>query len=366
MTLSLRLVFCLTTCLTALACSATVSPLPVKGQWLRHADAVIFEDPQPSGLTVWREQLVTLSDRSAAPEQQLKLHIIEPDSARIRTSLPILLSPSLAASCFAPYLTSAPDLEALVADRWDDRVLYTVTEDAAGLQLSAACQSRFGDSGAADYPFLLVRLEYQDSGHMLMTGVRPLRFAEHMALGNFPNDGIEGMAMGKDSTLYLGLEKDAASQPRIFRINLSENVWAQDDFIDVQDAKLPLPAFGEGAHPINALEYLDEDDGYLLAFARNDDQLWLVDVSGQRPTKIIPMDFLAQAYDASCPAFELMDNASIEGITVMNGQLWLVNDPWKVNYLKNIGCPANALPYQKMGALLFRLPLAQLTGKGAF
>ncbi|MDF2178721.1 hypothetical protein P2G88_10720 [Aliiglaciecola sp. CAU 1673] len=356
MNLTLRLLICLFCIAGPSACAATQPTEQSKGNWVRQANGDILNDPQPSGLTVWRKQLVTLSDRSAVQQQQLKLHVLDAESARIRQSLPIRLSPALNASCFASYLSSAPDLEALVADKQDDRVLYSVTEDTAGLQLSEECQKRFADSGSTLYPTLLLRLEYQDNQEVLITAVRPLRYSPDMAVGNFPNDGIEGLAISRDGTLYLGLEKDMASQPRIFKLALNRVQWSEAGFLDVQDAKLQLPAFSEGAHPINALEFLDHQQGYLLAFARNDDQLWLVDLTAKKPTKIIPMDFLAPTADAACPAYELMDNASIEGITLMDGQLWMVNDPWKVNYLKNIQCPSNAEAYQKMGALLFNIP----------
>ena len=52
-----------------------------------------------------------------------------------------------------------------------------------------------------------------------------------------------------------------------------------------------------------------------------------------------------------------MDNASIEGLTVLDDTLYLVNDPWKENYLKNIQCDSNKARYEAMAPLLFSLPL---------
>jgi len=71
------------------------------------------------------------------------------------------------------------------------------------------------------------------------------------------------------------------------------------------------------------------------------------------------MDFMAPA-DAdmeNCAATERMDNASIEGVAVINDTVWMINDPWKVNYLKNIQCPVNRKRYEAMAPLLFSTPV---------
>ena len=52
-----------------------------------------------------------------------------------------------------------------------------------------------------------------------------------------------------------------------------------------------------------------------------------------------------------------MDNASIEGLAVIGDTLWLVNDPWKVNYMKNLQCEANRARYEGMAPLLFNMPI---------
>ena len=124
----------------------------------------------------------------------------------------------------AAYLADEPDLEALVADPQDPDIFYTVTEDATRTgALSARCQQRYKETGSTDYPTLLVRIERTSEGDLYMSRVRPLQFSREMKVGDFPNDGIEGMALGANNTLYLALEKDAEGMPRMQEI--ATNVW---------------------------------------------------------------------------------------------------------------------------------------------
>jgi len=75
---------------------------------------------------------------------------------------------------------------------------------------------RFDHSGSKDYPSHLVRLELTKNNVLLITHVRPIQFDTDFNIGNFPNDGIEGMAFGQNNTLSLGLEKDSKGSARIF------------------------------------------------------------------------------------------------------------------------------------------------------
>ena len=348
--------------------SASLDPAPesqvvaVKGQWLTEADGSIATDPQPSGLSLWQNQLVSISDGSADSSQQRQLHIIDPTTAKLAPkTAKMRLGSQVRRSCFAAYLGSEPDLEALIADPIDPEVFYTVTEDATRTgALSSRCQKRYSDTGSTDYPTLLLRLEQLDNGDIMMTRVRPLQFTADQAVGDFPNDGIEGMALGENGRLYLGLEKDKAGQPRIFSVDMTDGFWETTDFAPVSEPALQLPQLEEGAHPINALEYYvhpETEQPYLLAIARNDNELWVIDATGERPARQIKLDFLAPASGKQCSAYERMDNASIEGVTVIDDTLWMINDPWKVNYLKNIQCQSNQANYEAMAALLFSTPL---------
>ena len=136
--------------------------------------------------------------------------------------------------------------------------------------------------------------------------------------------------------------------------------------MEVNDPGLRLPTFAAGNHPINGMDYLPlaGHAGLLVAAARNDNQLWLIDLSKQQPTQIIHLAFEAPTTlpnDAevppNCAAFELMDNASLEGVAVEGAQLWLINDPWRRNYLKNVACESNRERYEAMAPLIFALPL---------
>ncbi|MBU3021976.1 hypothetical protein [Aestuariibacter sp. A3R04] len=337
------------------------SSLAVEGKWIKNNQGEIMADPQTSGLTLWNGQLVTLSDASATEDMQRKLHYIDAEQAVFSSdSEKMRMANIVRRSCFSAYLADKPDLEALVADPNQPGVFYTVTEDATRTgALSVRCQQKYQETGSTDYPTLLVRLEKTEFG-TTMTGVRPIQFDMAMQVGDFPNDGIEGMAMNEERTLYLGLEKDANGQPRIFSVQLDDGFWDSTDFVAVSEPALALPAFSSGNHPINGLAYYKHDDekGYLLAAARNDNELWIIPEDGS-PFRRILMHFTApvDSKSSACQSPEIMDNASIEGLVVVDNTLWMLNDPWKENYLKNIRCEANKGHYEAMAPLLFSTPL---------
>ena len=340
--------------------ATTSSVLTSVGRWISTDTSDVIQDPQTSGLIEINGQLVTIADGSAAFEQQRKLHFIDKDTATLTTSSNAFkLATRVRRSCFSDYLTNAPDLEALASDPRNPNVIYTVTEDATRTgTLSTRCEKKYQDTGSTDYPTLLVRLERDEDNTVTMTHVRPLQFPTEFEVGNFPNDGIEGMAMAKDGTLYLGLEKDKAGQPRIFSLNIADDFWKSADFAVVNEPDLSLPKFETGSHPINGLAlYNAADSGnrFLLAAARNDNEVWVIDVAGKVETKRISMQFNVSA-DNECGEY-VMDNASIEGLVVVEDTLWLINDPWKVNYLKNIKCEAETPRYEAMAPLLFSVPL---------
>lgn len=339
------------------------STIDLNGTWLFESDGSIMKDPQTSGLVFADEQLYTVSDGSALAEQRRRLHQIDPSSGRIVSKLgPMSMSTRVRRSCFSQYLSDEPDFEALVMDPDDNNVFVIVTEDATRSgALSPRCQQRFEDTGSTAYPTLLVRVERNEE-RLIMTHVRPLQYPLSFAVGDFPNDGIEGMAFGEQRELYLGLEKDAEGQPRIFSLNLDDDFWQETDFAVVSDPQLLLPQFESGNHPINGMDFLalpGEHPGLLIAAARNDDQLWLVDLSKQKPTQVINLRFFAPTLDTSgqCEPYELMDNASLEGVAVAHQSIWLVNDPWKRNYLKNVQCASNQQRYEAMAPLIYELPI---------
>lgn len=334
----------------------------VKGQWITEVNGDVMLDPQTSGLTVWNDKLISLSDRSADVSQRMQLHVISPETAQLSPgTMAFTLSDNVKNSCFASYIQGNPDLEALVAVPDESGVFLTITEDASDHKgLSEKCAAQFGQSGSVEYPFVLIRLEVQNDNSVLMTHARPLTFAASFNLGNFPNDGIEGLALSRDGQLYFGLEKDAGSHARIFTTRITAETWQQEGFIAVEDTQVKLPIFKHGNHPINALEiYEREGKEYLFAAARNDEKLWLVDLAGQQDTLIIDLDFYAPVDepDEKCPAWELMANGSIEGLTIIDDTLWMVNDPWKKVYRNNISCEKNRAKFEKMAPLLFSLPI---------
>lgn len=342
------------------------NPLPVESYWLTESAGGVMLDPQTSGLTLWRNgRLVIIADGSAHESQVLRLIVLDAQQFQVEKKYPMVVAPEILQGCFAEYMSKRPDLEALVVDPDDDRVFYTVTEDASRYSLSPACAEKYRQTGSTEYPTLLVRLALDDVAEQVtVTHVRPLQYSAAMQVGNHPNDGIEGMSFGSGRTLYLGLEKDALFQPRIFSVELNSKFWNSVEFARVTDEQLLLPVFSDQIpHPINALTYVQQgDNGWLVAAARNDNELWLVDPEKKNSTRRIKLSFLAKTSDTKqqCAEFTAMNNYSIEGLAGGNGVLWLVNDPWKENYQKNIQCQADKNRYDAMAPLLSQIPIETL------
>ena len=335
----------------------------LEGQWIVDSAGVVMPDPQTSGLIFLNDQLLTISDASALPQQRRRVHAIDPGSMIITDVYgPMTLASRVRRSCFAQYLSDEPDYEAIVVDPDDPNVFIIVTEDATRSgAMSTRCQQRFEKTGSTDYPTLLVRV-VKTGDNLRVTHVRPLQYPLEYAVGDFPNDGIEGMAFGPKRTLYLALEKDSDGQPRIFSVVIDEQFWQSSEFATVSDPELDIPTFESGNHPINGMDYLrlgDEHPGILIAAARNDEQLWFIDLAKQQPTQTIDLVFLAPSLsdDPQCQAYEKMDNASLEGVAIAGIDVWLINDPWKKNYLKNIQCESNRERYEAMAPLMFKLTL---------
>ncbi|MDU0353176.1 hypothetical protein RS130_03820 [Paraglaciecola aquimarina] len=335
----------------------------VYGHWVKEKNNVVMVDSQPSGLTHWHGKLVTLSDRSADKSHRLKLRTIAPQSSiLVGPDMKMRLSPEMTNNCFAEYVSDNPDLEALAVDPDNDKVFYMITEDATSApSMTESCQRRYAQSGSTEYPRLLVRIEIQSETHALITHVRPIQFSTEMQIGDFPNDGIEALAFGKNRTLYLGVEKDQQKKARLFSLQMDAQFWQSQDFALVSDLPIKLPNFKAGNHPINGMDYYQTPTGaeFLILAARNDETLWIADLSGQKEAKIIPLEFYAEIINGTgvCQDFEQMDNSSIEGVAVIDETLWLINDPWKAVYLNNIHCPQNKRNYQTFSPLLFSLPI---------
>lgn len=336
--------------------------IQLKGKWLQDLDQDFVRDPQSSALVFHNDKLYSLSDASAASHNIRRLHQIEPKTAQVIAKIgPTVLSQNVRQGCFAPYLSGRPDYEALVKDPSHPARWITVTEDARRSEpLTPECQRKYAATNSTQYPTLLVSWLLQ-GGELIVDAVRPVTFPSTAELGDFPNDGVEGLAIDRAQNLYLAVEKDSQSRARIFKVNLSDDFWQRESFVEVNDAGLDLPTFSTGNHPINALTVVypqSQNTGYLLAAARNTNQLWVIDLSQKQATKIIKLAFLAPSIGPECTPYHLMNNASIEGIALGSNEIYLINDPWKVNYQKNVNCEANALPYELYAPLLFTLPIS--------
>ncbi len=345
--------------------------LPLVGSWIIDLDTGVMIDPQTSGLKYHNGFLYSLSDASAHASQIKRLHKISLDDSHIVKKFgPTEFSDRVKGSCFYDYLVNKPDYEGLAPIPGEKDAWILVTEDASrSQQLNETCQKKFANTGSTFYPTLLVRLQLSDE-KAEVTHVRPIQFPVSAQVGDFPNDGIEGLTFTKDHRLLLGLEKDIKKQPRVFEVAIDDKFWQAPDFAVVADSELLLPIFEQGNHPINGMDVFyptPDSSGYLLAAARNDNELWVVDLAKNKPTKRIKLAFFAPSADApsadapsadaACDATHLMDNASIEGVAVVDDYVWLVNDPWKVNYLKNVVCVSDEYRYQQMAPLLFKMKI---------
>lgn len=362
MNIALKPLFCLGLLLAS--SQLALASQALTGQWLTDLQGGSLQDPQPSGLTWWRGDLLALGDQSAAPEHRMKLLRLDPATGKLRTApIAITLSEEVRQSCFGDYLSNSPDLEALTWDRIDPHTLITVTEDASRAQLSPQCAKKYSQTNSTPYPTLLLKISIDDAlTHAEITAVRPVQFPLEAEVGNLPNDGIEGLAIDDHQNLYLGLEKNQAGKPAIFKTRLTADFWARDNFVKVIDANLTLPELDDRGHPINDLEFLPSPipghPGYLLAVARNDDELWVFDLTNRVRPYVQPLQFYVGTDDSGlCPVYERVVQTALEGITVHGDQIYLVNDPWKQRYPDNIQCEVNAAHFLKMASMLFKMPV---------
>ncbi len=342
---------------------AKILAYSLEGRWVKDIDSEFMLNPQTSGLTYYKDHLYSISDGSAHSSQIKRLHKIDPDTASvIEKQGPFKLADSVKSTCFASYLTTRPDYEGLVAIPNQADTWLTVTEDAtrAG-QLSSECREKFKDTYSTEHPTLLVKLELINDD-IFVTGIRAIQFSASDNVGNFPNDGIEGITITRDYTLLLGLEKDANTKARLFKVKFTDQMFNKvDEFLKVQSLDVDFPAFESGNHPINGMDVYYPDAasaGYLIAAARNDDQLWIVDLTNNKPAKILQLNFYAPSpANSNCEPLHKIKNTALEGVAVHNEILYLINDPWKKVYPDNVICASDKQRYEEFAPLIFELPI---------
>ncbi|MCA1928810.1 hypothetical protein [Rheinheimera sp.] len=334
------------------------------GQWLTDLEKQTLLDPQTSGVTFRKGELVVVGDQSAHETTRMKLFRIDPaTAAAITQPIQITVADSLKNSCFYNYLIDKPDLEALTWDRLDDTTLITVTEDASSYQLSNECAKKFSQSNSTAYPTLLLKIQVDSAlTRAEIVAVRPVQFPLEAKVGNFPNDGVEGLAVDDHQNLYLALEQDMANKPKLFKTRLTQDFWLRDNFVKVIDANLTLPVLDEADHPINGIEFLPSPilghPGYLVAVARNDDELWVFDLTNRIPPFVQKLSFYVSTDDSGlCPAYDKMVQTALEAVTIANGTVYLINDPWKQHYADNIQCGTHTDKFNRMSPLLFKMPV---------
>ena len=107
----------------------------------------------------------------------------------------------------------------------------------------------------------------------------------------------------------VALEQDIVNKPRLFKTRLTQDFWLRDNFVKVIDANLTLPVLDDNDHPINGIEFLPSPilghPGYLVAVARNDDELWVFDLTNRIPPFVQKLSFYVSTDDSGlCPAYD--------------------------------------------------------------
>ncbi|EGM77984.1 hypothetical protein Rhein_1930 [Rheinheimera sp. A13L] len=334
----------------------------LKGQWLTDLEGQTLLDPQTSGVTFRKGELVVIGDQSAHESTRMKLFRIDPATgASVTQPIQITVAESLKNSCFYGYLSDKPDFEALTWDRIDETSLITVTEDASAYELSPECKKRFSQTNSTSYPSLLLKIQVDNAlTRAEIVAVRPVQFPLEAKVGNYPNDGIEGLAVDDHQNLYLALEQDIANKPQLFKTRLTQDFWLRDNFVKVIDANLTFPVLDDKDHPINGIEFLPSPikghPGYLMAVARNDDELWVFDLTNRIPPFVQKLSFYVSTDDSGlCPAYEKLVQTALEAITIHDGTVYLINDPWKQHYTDNIQCGTHVDKFKRMSPLLFKM-----------
>jgi hypothetical protein len=190
----MKSILCITVVL--LAANVTAAEHPTAGKWITDLQGQTLNDPQSSGFTWRHDEIIHLGDNSAAVEMRNKLLRINPQTAALNAPpLQITVAEDILKGCFGELFSKYPDFEALTWDRQNDTVFVSVTEDSSFVSLSAECKARYGETNSTDYPTLLVKIETDKAlSRAEITAVRPVQFPKTANVGNFPNDGIEGLA----------------------------------------------------------------------------------------------------------------------------------------------------------------------------
>jgi hypothetical protein len=358
--------------------------IKVVGKWITDKNGKFLLNPQTSGLSFYGDTLFSISDASADSQHIKKLHIIEQNTGHVDTSTEfgdIIIPQEIAQnSCFAEHLSARPDYEAVVALPYrqnQPQQWLLVTEDGSrNSKIKDECFIKYGNaSNFTRYPALLVRISLLDK-QLVVSGVRALRFEANAGTNkrdliafnpdkSEENDGIEGLALTKDGRLLFGLEQDAKRQARVFEIAYSDELFFKlDEFLMLQDSRLGLYEVSANNNPINGMDiyYPDSENvkeqnhGYLIAAARNRDQLWIIDLAKKQPIKVIDVAFYTPGERCEGKIHQ-MKRVAIEGVAIKGNTLYLVNDPWTQKYLENVGCSYDMEGYKANAALLFQLDM---------
>lgn len=301
---------------------------------------------QTSGLIVQGDELWSIGDqRSEHPGHVFR---IRPESGRM-AGPPVRMAPPPArpgeSPHFATYRAIAnSDFEGLAADPTDPSRLYAVTED----KVPWVAELRVTRRPKAP-PSVEIR---QLARIRLPAGISPWR--------DDSNFQMEGIAVSSDgATIYLAFERATDDLPRILRVEAARAREGEDltpAVVPVDFASLPRrPDKARARLNINDIAFLESSGtSCLLAVARDQERVLLIDLSAGRVTRCIDLD-------VRDPGGNSILWVSPEGLAVDPGRgvLWVINDPDSVrgNYRRRDTPVADGL-YAAYAPLLLRLPLS--------
>jgi hypothetical protein len=300
-------------------------PIKVRGTWVLDAEGrsspVRLEARprglQTSGLVFRRGELWSVGDqRSEFPGCLFRL---DPGTARL-IGKPLTLelapqgekeNPELAAYRGIPN----SDFEGLALDPLDPRTLFAITED----KTPWIVEIRLEETDAKDSPRFKPRLVQLTPVHF-PPGIKSWR--------DNPNYRWEGLAVSDDGkTMYLAFERAEDNLPRLCQLSLESarsGKGANPEVMALPFDSVPRrPDKEQALLNLNDIQFIRlEGRPALLAVARDQERLLVIDLDRKEIARIVDLDLL----DPSGGAIEWV---SPEGLAFDSAtdRLWLINDP---------------------------------------
>ena len=341
-----------------------IDRLECRGAWVLDASGAptppgsFTRGLQTSGLLYRDGELWSIGDqRSAFPGHLFRLN---PNSARLRDAPLKITIEEPSATPSGPAAPRHPDARELAIYR------ATKNSDFEGVCADPKRPDRFVAITEDKTPWVAdLRVTPASSGRSPTVHVErllPLQFPATLeAWRNDTNFRFEGCCLGANDTLYASFERASDNLPRLFAISMTES--RRDGA--AKPREVPI-AFGDVPRRkdkprallnLNGLHWHEQQGrGLLLAVARDQERLLVLDPESGRVRRIIDLDLRT-------PDGGRIHWVSPEGLTADPSQdrLWIINDPDSVrgNYRAR-GAPKASGHFADYSPLLFALPLSKV------